>query len=84
MEKPERKLTGPRELWRFYELLDQAFESANAVDMFDLHSKDPVSMAKWRKIRDEEVTDVLALIDFVVDNAAVLREQVNRMKMKEP
>ena len=57
----------------YYELLHEACEASEEVDMFDVCSLDPISAAKFRGLCEDSDRAQLALISHVLANGAELQ-----------
>ncbi len=64
-------------LLQFWTLLREAQASSEEVDEFDLVSWDAESERVFAKLIEEQRRDVLALVTYVVANAAALTEALN-------
>jgi hypothetical protein len=58
----------------YYGLLREAFQTQDAVDMFDLRSEDPVSAAEFLRLVKESDAAQLALIEFIKSNPNIVED----------
>lgn len=56
---------------RFFELLREAQEAANAVDSFDLYSEKEESRKEWNKLLEEQKTTVENLVKYIRANKEI-------------
>jgi hypothetical protein len=75
MEKTKTAVVAPG----YYERLREAFDAMDAVDMFDLYSENPDSVAKWEELLRDSATAQLKLIVYVsMHRDELLRETARK------
>lgn len=57
---------------KFFELIDQAGDDVWYVDMFDLRSEDPKSMAEWTILLEAQSKSCKALVEFCAEYSQAL------------
>jgi hypothetical protein len=62
----------------FVRLLYEAYQASEEVDHFDVHSEDPVSMATWTVLLNEQHKGFVTLIEHVRDHAPEMLDYLTR------
>lgn len=57
----------------YFELLYEAHAASEAVDMFDLHSDDPVSVKEWERLCSESADAQCELVAYCERNGRKLK-----------
>ena len=66
----------------YNEMLREAFHASEAVDAFDLHSDDPVSIEKWRDLVQAQYAANCSLTKFCEDNGYQIRRLCSPVTME--
>ena len=70
---------GENMLPAFNELTRDVVGSSDDTDNYDLDSFNPENVVMWRALRKQYVDDALKLIDHIVTNPDLLREQLRSL-----
>ena len=63
---------------RFHELLDEAADDAMGVDLYDVNSDDPVSLAEFRGLLAVASHSAVLLVEYCAANEVALLEALER------
>ena len=65
----------------FFELVSEAHDASDAVDLFDLHPADPESVAAFETLQREQEEAALALVDHVASHGQRLRASIMALRL---
>ncbi len=63
---------------RYYELLREAFKTAEAVDDFDVVSSDPKSVKEFQKLLVAQSKAQIALVEYILQNQNAIKGQLKQ------
>lgn len=68
----DNRMDGTTAALIYYDLLDEAFQTSQALDLFDLDMEDPASVKQWSVLEEADARAQAVLIVHVAANATLL------------